>query len=163
MFTSHLEYCALSYCWGSSGLNGSYRTTVVNLEERKRRIDLQNLPQTIQDVIRICYSLNIGYLWVDALCIVQDCKEDWLTESAKMGAIYARSYIIIAAEASDSAGGGCFNSREESLSAVREDYFVLPNFLSDGRQSCFYLSPDKTIHNYSKLDIGVLGTRGWCY
>lgn len=163
LFTSQMQYCALSYCWGPSGLKGSYHTTIETLEERKRKIDLQNLPQTIQDAIRICRSLKIGYLWVDALCIVQDCKVDWQTESAKMGAIYARSHVTIAAEASDSADGGCFNNREESLGVALEEHFVIRNILPDGRQSCFYISPDKTTHNYSTLDMGMLGSRGWCY
>ncbi|PHH73281.1 hypothetical protein CDD80_3925 [Ophiocordyceps camponoti-rufipedis] len=45
-------------------------------------------------------QLQIPYLWIDSLCIVQDSKPDWLNESSKMGAIYRNSCLCIAASAS---------------------------------------------------------------
>lgn len=40
------------------------------------------------------------YLWIDALCIVQDSKEDWAAESAKMDSIYQDAALTIFAAAS---------------------------------------------------------------
>lgn len=159
--TAELQYCALSYCWGTSGLKGNYRTTIKTLEERKQKIDFQSLPRTVQDAIQICRRLKIGYLWVDALCIIQDCEKDWQSESTKMAAIYARSHVTIAAEASDSVDGGCFNDPEESLNATLLEHFEIDNILLDGRQSRLYVCPRKTTNNYNRRDMGILGSRGW--
>lgn len=53
------------------------------------------LPATIRDAIRLCRALDIPYLWVDSLCIVQDDSEDWHHEAAEMAAIYGRSALTI--------------------------------------------------------------------
>lgn len=41
--------------------------------------------------------IGLQYLWVDSLCIIQDSKEDWEREGAKMGDIYHNAYVTIAA------------------------------------------------------------------
>ena len=55
------------------------------------------MPRTIQDAIRISRQLGILYLWVDALCIIQDSTEDWDAESGKMAAVYGNAYLTILA------------------------------------------------------------------
>ena len=62
------HYVTLSYCWGPPGLNA--RTTKENIEERRRRISIDNLPGTVRDAVQATRKLGIRYLWVDALCIV---------------------------------------------------------------------------------------------
>ncbi|KAK5688807.1 hypothetical protein LTS10_000785 [Elasticomyces elasticus] len=94
-------YAALSYCWGSGS---NIKTTSAVLESFRSHIDETQLPKTIAEAIQLCRSLDIGYCWVDALCIVQDDAEDWNRESAIAGAIYESSHLTIcvasAAEAS---------------------------------------------------------------
>lgn len=90
------RYAALSYCWGSVG---NLTTTSSNLDKRIAGIEWDEIPNLIQDVIRIVRRLEIRYLWVDALCIVQDDAADWRRESSKMGAVYAGAYLTIAADA----------------------------------------------------------------
>ena len=51
----------------------------------QRGINLHCLPQNFQDAIYATAKLGIRYLWIDALCIIQDDVEDWSIESAKMG------------------------------------------------------------------------------
>jgi hypothetical protein len=41
------------------------------------------------------------FLWIDALCILQDSAADWERESAKMGGIYATGFATIAADVGD--------------------------------------------------------------
>ena len=41
--------------------------------------------------------MGIHYLWIDALCIIQDSEHDWQVQSNVMGDIYAGSYCNIAA------------------------------------------------------------------
>lgn len=87
-------YAALSYCWGAC----SQRTTTKStLKEHLVGIKVSTLPGVIRDAIRLCQSLGIPHLWVDALCIVQDDWEDWHHEAAEMAAIYGRSALTISA------------------------------------------------------------------
>jgi hypothetical protein len=39
----------------------------------------------------------VQYLWLDALCIIQDDAEDWLHESAQMSAVYAQAFLTVSA------------------------------------------------------------------
>ena len=86
-------YVALSYCWGSEL---HLRTTKANLSVFLNGIPFSSLPLRFQDAIRMIQRLGIRYLWIDALCIVQDDVEDWETEAKQMGKIYACSYLTIA-------------------------------------------------------------------
>jgi hypothetical protein len=40
------------------------------------------LPQTLQDAATVCEKLYIRFMWVDALCIVQDDSDDKAQEIA---------------------------------------------------------------------------------
>ncbi|PQE03115.1 heterokaryon incompatibility protein [Rutstroemia sp. NJR-2017a BVV2] len=60
---------------------------------------------TFQNAVQITRALGLRYLWIDSLCIIQDDKDDWQFESAKMANIYLGSCVTIAATASfDSTG-----------------------------------------------------------
>jgi hypothetical protein len=60
-------------------------------------IRYNSLSQTFRDAVEICDHLEIQYLWIDALCIIQDPEEDWGRESASMGQIYKDAALNIAA------------------------------------------------------------------
>ncbi|KAK3302700.1 heterokaryon incompatibility protein-domain-containing protein [Chaetomium strumarium] len=75
------HYAALSYCWG--GVQ-DVTTTKENLDAYSNRLSLSSLPATIRDAITVTRSLGIRYLWVDALCIVQDDEDDKANEIKKM-------------------------------------------------------------------------------
>ncbi|KAJ3522989.1 hypothetical protein NM208_g12629 [Fusarium decemcellulare] len=97
------QYAALSYCWGkkqqSPSLTSSSRDSFTNLQ-------ISSLPLTIQDAIRVTRQIGLRYLWVDALCIIQDSKEDKDTEIARMAEYYqSASITIFAASASGSDQG----------------------------------------------------------
>ncbi|KAK5121834.1 hypothetical protein LTR85_004709 [Meristemomyces frigidus] len=72
------------------------------------RIPDQALSQTFLDAIEVTRKLGFRYLWVDALCIVQDDTEDWLREAAQMSSIYEGASLTIAATSSKDGQGGCF-------------------------------------------------------
>ncbi|ROT39118.1 HET-domain-containing protein [Sodiomyces alkalinus F11] len=97
---SSARYIALSYCWGNAI---TVRTTLASLEDMQSGIDVSMLPQVYVDAIALTRELGIQYLWVDALCIIQDSIEDWEAESANMSDIYAGAYLTIAAASSGSA------------------------------------------------------------
>ncbi|KAH8883785.1 HET-domain-containing protein, partial [Thozetella sp. PMI_491] len=104
-------YATLSYCWGTSH---NAKLTSGNLVERLKQIPLEELPQTLRDAIEVARELHIPYLWIDALCILQDSLEDWQRESAKMGAVYGNSFLTIQAAGADDASKGCFLPRTAS-------------------------------------------------
>ena len=106
------RYIALSHCWGSTQ---TCITTSQNLLERKRSIPWVALPKTFQDSIIYSLQLGVHYLWVDALCILQDNPDDWQIESAKMGDIYRNSFLTLAATASKNGQGGCFSSYDDRV------------------------------------------------
>ena len=60
-------------------------------------LEVATLPRTIPDSITVTRALGYSYLWVDSLCIIQDSTEDWAAESVKMGGIYRRAVLTIAA------------------------------------------------------------------
>lgn len=104
------QYVALSYCWGESR---NTLTTVDNIEERKRDIELSSLPKTIRDAVYITRRLGIQYLWVDALCILQarytgdaEAEADWEAQSATMDLIYGNSVFTLVAGSSNDCDKG---------------------------------------------------------
>jgi len=69
---------------------------------------MEEIPQTYLDAFEVNRSLGVRYIWIDALCIIQDDRYDWQFESAKMCDIYRDAYCTIAANAAQSNGQGCF-------------------------------------------------------
>ena len=68
------------------------------------------LPKNFSDAIELTKELGIPYIWIDALCIVQDDNEEWQTEAGRMDQIYLGSQLTIAAAQSSDTTGGCFPS-----------------------------------------------------
>lgn len=73
-------------------------------------ISLDDLPKTFCDAICIARRLDIQYLWIDSLCIIQrgDSGVDLRGELGKMGFIYQNGLLTISAISSPNSSGGCF-------------------------------------------------------
>jgi hypothetical protein len=99
---------ALSYCWGKGQ---AVTLTEARLKRPPVEFPLWTLPQTLRDAIIIASHLGFQYIWIDALCIVQDSYEgwDWKQESAKMNQIYGNATLTIAAAAASSTTEGIFS------------------------------------------------------
>jgi hypothetical protein len=108
-------YATLSYCWGS-GL--PVKLTSSSLSAFKRGILVSALPKTLRDAVTVARQIGVKYLWIDALCIVQDSGDDWNKEARKMADIYSSSYCNIAATHTQSCNDGLFAKRELDKSAV---------------------------------------------
>uniref|UniRef100_L2G6C2 Heterokaryon incompatibility protein n=2 Tax=Colletotrichum fructicola (strain Nara gc5) TaxID=1213859 RepID=L2G6C2_COLFN len=110
------KYIALSYCWGEAReTNPQLKTTHSNLAEHKIGVAEHNLPQALQDAVRICRMLSIRYLWVDCLCIIQGDKVDWERESALMGRIYNNAFLTIIAASSPASDVGFLQRRRRDV------------------------------------------------
>jgi hypothetical protein len=65
-----------------------------------------NLPKTIRDAIDLVRALKERYLWVDALCLVQNDQADMQKGIDIMDIIYERAVMTIVAASGDSANSG---------------------------------------------------------
>ncbi|KAM6530225.1 hypothetical protein FALCPG4_008350 [Fusarium falciforme] len=101
------RYICLSHCWGKTAHMAL--TTKKTFKDHLVAIDWDCLTQTFQDAITICRRLGIFFLWIDSLCIIQDCDEDWKREAALMGSIYESAFLTIAATKASDSSGGCFS------------------------------------------------------
>jgi hypothetical protein len=88
------HYVALSYCWGGKS---QYMLTAETRSDMEKGIGLGCLPKTIQDAIELTGQLRISYIWIDALCILQDSRQDWERQSANMGSIYQNACLTLVA------------------------------------------------------------------
>ncbi|CAG7562051.1 unnamed protein product [Fusarium equiseti] len=100
------RYTALSHCWGG-GID--IRTTQGNYSAQKMGLRYCDLPLSFQDAISVTKGLGLRYLWIDALCIIQDSQADWEIESGNMAAIYQNAYLVIGADMSPNSFGGFLN------------------------------------------------------
>ncbi|CAM1509633.1 Fc.00g033720.m01.CDS01 [Cosmosporella sp. VM-42] len=103
------SYVALSYCWGNRNL---VTTTTSTIEQLKSGIEVAKLPKTLQDAVVFTRNLAIEFLWIDALCIIQDSAADWEVESAKMGDIYSQAFLTVAAASATSAAEGFLQGKD---------------------------------------------------
>ncbi|KAJ8063415.1 hypothetical protein OCU04_008635 [Sclerotinia nivalis] len=149
------RYIALSHCWGKS--TGSqppkWCTTQENKEERANGFLLAELPATFQDAIRVTREIGQRYLRIDSLCIIQDDKKDWETESKNMQTVFKNAYCTIAATSAEDSTKGFLNrpANESDL-----QYVTVPESSHGKVHIC------RSIDNFlDDVQNGVLNTRGW--
>ncbi|KAF1928448.1 HET-domain-containing protein [Didymella exigua CBS 183.55] len=99
------QYVALSYCWGSSSTVLLKRDNIESFAVARSLSNI-TLPNTITDAVTVTRGLGIRYLWVDALCIVQDDTALLLKQIPQMAHIYEQSVCTIIAAAAENADGG---------------------------------------------------------
>lgn len=89
------------------------------MESFMAAMPLKNLTKTFRDAVNITQNLELDYLWIDALCIIQDSISDWEKESATMSSVYGGSTINIAATGAINGDVGCFLKPEGYVGKVR--------------------------------------------
>lgn len=92
-----------------------------DLNPRTQGIDRDLLPVAFQDTAKIAHRLNVKYLWIDILCIIQDDISDWQEETAKMGEIFENAALTIAASLSPNLETSMFAERRSAPSKVELD------------------------------------------
>lgn len=60
-------------------------------------LPVDQLPRILCDAMQVCRALGLRYLWIDALCIIQNSKRDWEVESANMRYVYWNCQLCISA------------------------------------------------------------------
>ncbi|KAI8277531.1 hypothetical protein K4K59_009471 [Colletotrichum sp. SAR11_240] len=155
------EYLALSYCWGRS--NEPAKTTRANLQARKQRLEEHDFPKTIRDAINLTRRMRIGYLWVDAICIIQPSSQDpylgdWEEEASMMASYYANARCLISALGASNSSQGIFAER----SAQRYPQTNTPISFDEARNETLYLPVDELVF-HKQFSTQPLLTRGWCF
>jgi Heterokaryon incompatibility protein (HET) len=111
-------YAALSHCWGGTlGI----KTTKENLRSHANGITIKELPKCFREAVHLCRKLQIHYLWIDALCIIQDDSADWDHEASRMAKVYENAELVISARDSHSSQGGLSFQRSTKLTFCPED------------------------------------------
>lgn len=150
------EYTALSHCWGGPI---SFVLTTQNIKSFQSGIDFSNLPANFRDAILITRQLGVRYLWIDSLCIIQNCEEDWERESAQMGAVYRDALIMIGANASRGSTDGILKNVQQDLRRTASI-----KLFPDSKQLDFVsiVSKDFEEEDFWTLYMeGSLNSRGW--
>jgi hypothetical protein len=109
-------YATLSHCWGPDPK--FLQLTADNLESFCSKVSFTSLPKTFQEAIKTTKWLNLKYLWIDSLCILQSGKgslEDWRKHAVAMRAVYSNCVLNIAASRARCAEDGCFTARDPLL------------------------------------------------
>lgn len=76
-------------------------------------IPLNKFDPTIRDAILITRALEIMYIWIDAMCIIQDHNaKDWKEEASKMDEIYGGSTLTLVVASSNSVMNGFLKERK---------------------------------------------------
>ncbi|KAK5135124.1 hypothetical protein LTR08_005649 [Meristemomyces frigidus] len=101
------EYVAFSYTWGERAAQNAdpgvehFKTRLDNVESLKVKGGMMDvfdrLPRAIQDCIGLVKRLGFKFLWVDALCILQDDQEVWSLNARNMDLIYGNANLTICA------------------------------------------------------------------
>lgn len=155
------KYATLSHCWGAPD-NPPLRTTTENIDEMSKIIPFDILPSNYQDAVTVCRSLDIPYIWIDSLCIIQNDKQDWELESPNMAGIYEQAYVTLIPTVANTCHDG-FLSRSSLLSAAA----IIPyrTKLKPIRQGFYLIEEHGWDMNHFTLDTTQTkwGSRGWTF
>ncbi|KAK3324915.1 heterokaryon incompatibility protein-domain-containing protein [Apodospora peruviana] len=110
------DYLVLSHCWGERTAEDKKRlcTTSENYTARKDGFSYDQLPKTFQDAVQVTRALQKQYLWIDALCIIQEGPNcDWDSQAKAMVDIFANAYCTLAASSARGWGDGFLKSKPD--------------------------------------------------
>jgi hypothetical protein len=62
----------------------------------KQGIHLETLPTGFRCAIEVSRRLSIDYIWIDALCIIQDDLNNWEIQASTMADIYQNAFLVLA-------------------------------------------------------------------
>lgn len=105
--STQTEYACLSHCWGKLG---PVKTTKASKLQFLQCIPWDVLPRSFQEAISFAHMLNIRYLWIDSLCIIQDDPDDVEREIRQMCRIYEGAVVTLAITKSHMPSEGCFST-----------------------------------------------------
>ncbi|GMG55276.1 unnamed protein product [Aspergillus oryzae var. brunneus] len=157
------DYVALSYCWGGEK---HLLTTQNTIRFHEAGIPWSPFPQTLKDAMHLTLELGGEFIWIDALCIIQDDLIDW-KEASKCGSVYRDALITVSATAFPNTTNGIFcgqRSQRHKLGtrvAFMEDIYM--------RQACstthvsLFEHLDIIGNGYQEKEVLSILGRGWTF
>ncbi|RII15207.1 hypothetical protein CUC08_Gglean003674 [Alternaria sp. MG1] len=149
-------YVALSYCWGGSQRHQTERSRI---ERYTHALPLEGLPKSLQDAILLTRALGIQYIWIDSLCIIQDCDEDKHREMARMANIYKNTIFTISAARAKSCHEGFLGVQDKRVLLLQTS-IQLPMNCLNGAIGSVLLYPTRTQFGREHTPIDK---RAWTY
>lgn len=125
-----LNYLCLSYRWSSIP---TLQTLKSNMEEHKLAIPWDRLPLAFQQLCSVARRLRLRYVWIDALCIVQDDTHDKAVDIAVMASIFEAAELTIVSAWADGPEQGVFSDlgdfSHRKFTATTEDGVTQPVYV----------------------------------
>jgi hypothetical protein len=153
--SQRIKWACLSYCWGG---DQPANTTRANIATRLVALPLADLPRTIRDAVLVADRLQMRYLWIDALCIIQDHADDVACELTTMPEIYMYGACTISASRASSSEEGFLQGHVTD--EIHHKPISLRVICSDGVVGNILLSNPGSEYRYAKEPIHM---RAWCY
>jgi hypothetical protein len=133
--STHANYAALSYVWGSTGhhVNAS-ECSKENLARMQSHgffnLYSEQLPKTVANAMTFTRLIGYRYLWVGRYCIAQDDQVEKHSQLRNMGLIYdCAQFVVIAAEGDGREGlclrTGAVNNYRRTTSYLSADLGIV--------------------------------------
>ncbi|KAF7517166.1 hypothetical protein G7054_g13896 [Neopestalotiopsis clavispora] len=161
-----IRYIALSYVWGGPQPLNLLKS---NAKQRECEGSLLKvvLPQTISDSIEVTRKLDVGFIWIDALCIIQDDDHDKIEQIDSMSMIYRSATLTIIAACGGDCHAGLAGLRAGTREFEQKEVVVIPP--SDKYPGMSLLSTCKSSrpslgrwsNKEDNIDVSVWNSRGW--
>ena len=147
-----VDYMTLSYRWTAD----VHKTRLVqkNHSLYYDAIPTNTWPQVYHDAVTVARHLGFQYLWIDALCIIQDDPEDWKEQASLMNIIYERGVLNIA---------GALGEKAEGLGVYRDPLLVFDCALSDASGHTWIFGDADDRHDDVIGPEAPLYKRGWTF
>ncbi|KAM0426361.1 hypothetical protein ACHAPT_008402 [Fusarium lateritium] len=155
------RYIALSYVWGSCNQTpeqcSQRRLTVGNFSRlaQANGLDAVSLPKTVEDAIELTAKMGERYLWVDALCIIQDDIKDLSYQTSRMDQVYSRAVFTIIAACGDDSEAGLAGLPGRERDILKRSVRVSPGGLN--------IAPTAGLFVNAPLELSTWNSRGWTF
>jgi len=153
--THTTPYLTLSYVWGQCSLDKSpaHDSNPADREGVAWKVDIERLPQTVRDAVRLTQSIGEDFLWIDSICIDQSDGADKAANISAMGSIYAGGLVTIVAANGNDANAGLSRMTTTSMEPQLE--------FAQGDQTLRFLEARPSLETLLKRS--KWNTRGWTY
>jgi len=158
---TNLNYVTLSHRWGEIQ---PLQTTSDNYEKHLNGIPFSALPMSFQEAILFTRAMDVRYLWIDWLCIVQDSESDKGEEIPRMAKTYSSAFFNIAACSAGDCTYGLFAPRDAKMIEQQRISFTMR--LADGHTEAVEATCSPVLRNFAHAGDeieNVLDDRGWIF
>ena len=151
----HGRYVALSYSWGD-GVRHKVKLVKATLEDLQKGIPEALMTLAHREGLQITRELGYRYIWIDALCIIQDDKKDWEREATRIANVYGNAELTIVAGRSNNSLDGFLNQTFEPSLPPCTLVYSKPDVALPSESCCF-------IGLQRSSATGPVDTRAWCF